>query len=76
MKRARESADGFEGPRMVSTASKCSSYVQILGTETGDTCPTILLVTESARYLFNAGDGLQVFRCAPLVPYLFLVRES
>jgi len=35
-------------------------YVQILGTDAGDCCPCVLAVTESARYLFNAGDGLQV----------------
>ena len=35
-------------------------YVQILGTDAGDCCPSVLVVTESARYLFNAGDGLQV----------------
>jgi hypothetical protein len=36
-------------------------YVQILGTDAGDCCPCVLVVTESARYLFNAGDGLQVW---------------
>ncbi len=38
----------------------CSSYIQILGTNTGDSCPSVLVVTETSRYLFNAGDGLQV----------------
>ena len=36
-------------------------YVQILGTDAGDCCPCVLVVTESTRYLFNAGDGLQVW---------------
>ena len=44
-------------------------YVQILGTDAGDCCPSVLVVTEGARYLFNAGDGLQV--CVQIL-YAFL----
>ncbi len=37
-----------------------NSYLQILGTDTGDCCPSIQIFTGSSRLLFNAGDGLQV----------------
>lgn len=33
------------------------SYVQILGTETEDTDPSVLLFFDSERYLFNAGEN-------------------
>ena len=42
------------------TVPALQRYVQILGTDAGDCCPSVLVVTESDRYLFNAGDGLQV----------------
>ncbi|RKO90367.1 beta-lactamase-like protein, partial [Blyttiomyces helicus] len=35
------------------------SYLQILGTETGDTTPSILASFDSGRYLFNVGEGTQ-----------------
>ena len=35
------------------------SYVQILGTETGDSSPSILVFFDNCRYLFNVGEGLQ-----------------
>ena len=41
-------------------SANLDTWVQILGTDAGDCCPSILVVTKSARYLFNAGDGLQV----------------
>ena len=50
---AREGA-GSEVPAL-------QRYVQILGTDAGDCCPSVLVVTESGRFLFNAGDGLQRF---------------
>ena len=43
-------------------------YVQILGTDAGDCCPSVLVVTENARFLFNAGDGLQVQWCPVSTP--------
>ena len=36
------------------------TYVQILGTDTGDTCPSVMVFSQNCRYLFNVGDGLQV----------------
>ena len=53
----------------------CSSYIQILGTTTGDSCPSVLVVTETSRYLFNAGDGLQVF-VTFLLSFLFSIMHS
>lgn len=37
------------------------SHIQILGngTDTGDTCPSILLFFENERYVFNVGEGFQ-----------------
>lgn len=37
------------------------SYIQILGTETGDSSPSILIFFDDNRYLFNIGEGLQRF---------------
>ncbi|TPX59210.1 hypothetical protein SpCBS45565_g07802 [Spizellomyces sp. 'palustris'] len=37
------------------------SYIQILGTQTGDTTPSVLVFFDSQRYLFNAGEGTQRF---------------
>ncbi|KAI8817703.1 beta-lactamase-like protein [Fimicolochytrium jonesii] len=37
------------------------SYIQILGTQTGDTLPSVLVFFDSQRYLFNAGEGTQRF---------------
>eukprot|EP00803_Ostreobium_quekettii_P004091 evm.model.scf_112.2 EVM.evm.TU.scf_112.2 scf_112:6839-12772(+) len=38
-----------------------SSHIQILGngTDTGDTCPSVLLFFDKLRYVFNAGEGFQ-----------------
>ncbi|KAK9821939.1 hypothetical protein WJX81_005595 [Elliptochloris bilobata] len=38
-----------------------TSYVQVLGlgTDTGDTTPSVLLFFDQERYLFNAGEGFQ-----------------
>jgi hypothetical protein len=57
------------------TSGTCNTYIQILGTVTGDSCPSIMIVTESARYLFNAGDGLQVhlFRVFLFTMQLFIL---
>lgn len=35
--------------------------VQILGTATGDTTPSVLISGEHARYIINVGEGLQRF---------------
>lgn len=57
----RDSLEGASRPELSERLSgQCSTYIQILGTVTGDSCPSILVVTETAKYLFNAGDGLQV----------------
>ncbi|KAJ3186448.1 hypothetical protein HDU85_007267 [Gaertneriomyces sp. JEL0708] len=37
------------------------SSIQILGTRTGDTTPSVLVTFDSQRYLFNAGEGTQRF---------------
>ncbi|KAJ3196209.1 tRNAse Z trz4, mitochondrial [Irineochytrium annulatum] len=37
------------------------AYIQILGTETGDSTPSVLVVFDSQRYLFNVGEGSQRF---------------
>ncbi|KAJ3154010.1 Zinc phosphodiesterase ELAC protein 2 [Geranomyces variabilis] len=37
------------------------SYIQVLGTETGDTTPAVMFVADGQRYLFNAGEGTQRF---------------
>jgi len=58
MKRARDEASFADSTPK--SCANCSTYIQILGTVTGDSCPAILIVTEAARYLFNAGEGLQV----------------
>ncbi len=46
------------------------TYVQILGTDTGDTCPSVMVFSQNCRYLFNVGDGLQVcmFHCQGPIP--------
>ena len=62
MKRPRE-----EGDSAPKAFGNCNTYIQILGTVTGDSCPSILIVTEAARYLFNAGDGLQVVLCQAVI---------
>jgi len=36
-------------------------YIQILGTETGDSTPGILVFFDQKRYLFNCGEGTQRF---------------
>jgi hypothetical protein len=36
-------------------------FAQVLGTDTGDTCPTLLLFFDNKRYLFNCGEGTQRF---------------
>lgn len=40
--------------------SPMQTFVQILGTETGDTCPSVLIVAQNCRYMINVGDGIQV----------------
>lgn len=42
-----------------------TSYVQVLGngTDTGDTCPSILLFFEHQRFIFNVGEGFQRYCC-------------
>jgi ribonuclease Z len=35
------------------------SYIQILGTFTSDTTPSIVVHYDSQRYLFNCGEGTQ-----------------
>ncbi|TPX37621.1 hypothetical protein SmJEL517_g00625 [Synchytrium microbalum] len=39
--------------------AKC--FLQVLGTQTGDTCPSILAYFENQRYLFSVGEGSQRF---------------
>ncbi|GMH40785.1 hypothetical protein BSKO_08689 [Bryopsis sp. KO-2023] len=41
--------------------SHTTSYVQVLGngTDTGDTCPSVLLFFDQYRYIFNVGEGFQ-----------------
>lgn len=34
-------------------------FVQILGTESLETTPSLMLFFDSKRYLFNCGEGLQ-----------------
>jgi ribonuclease Z len=36
-------------------------FLQFLGTQTGDSTPTLLLFFNSKRYLFNCGEGTQRF---------------
>lgn len=38
-----------------------TSFVQVLGngTDTGDTCPSVLLFFEQQRFVFNVGEGFQ-----------------
>ncbi len=37
------------------------AYVQILGTDTVDSSPGLLVFFDNYRYLFNAGEGMQRF---------------
>ncbi|EKX40106.1 hypothetical protein GUITHDRAFT_113844 [Guillardia theta CCMP2712] len=41
----------------VKDGSQLQRYVQILGTDSSDCCPSILVVTEACRIVFNAGDA-------------------
>lgn len=41
-----------------------SAYLQILGTDTGDSTPGVLVFCDNSRYLFNVGEGTQVHRNA------------
>ncbi|XP_078348561.1 zinc phosphodiesterase ELAC protein 2-like [Oculina patagonica] len=45
----------------LSTSAKASAkvYLQVLGTETRDTTPSLFLFADSQRYLFNCGEGTQ-----------------
>ncbi|XP_065832399.1 zinc phosphodiesterase ELAC protein 2-like isoform X2 [Oscarella lobularis] len=36
-------------------------YLQIVGSATGDSFPSIMLISDRQRYLFNCGEGLQRF---------------
>lgn len=36
-------------------------FVQVLGADTGDSTPTLLVFFDSKRYLFNCGEGTQRF---------------
>ena len=36
-------------------------YLQILGTTTGDSTPSVFVMLNKTRYLFNVGDGTQRF---------------
>eukprot|EP01027_Heterolobosea_sp_BB2_P010403 GEZU01015266.1.p1 GENE.GEZU01015266.1~~GEZU01015266.1.p1 ORF type:complete len:382 (-),score=101.15 GEZU01015266.1:372-1487(-) len=36
-------------------------YAQILGTATGDSCPSVLIFFDNKRYLFDCGEGTQRF---------------
>ncbi|KAJ3032438.1 hypothetical protein HDV00_007546 [Rhizophlyctis rosea] len=36
-------------------------FLQILGTDTGDMCPSVIVHFDSQRYLFNCGEGTQRF---------------
>jgi hypothetical protein len=40
---------------------KMKCYIQILGTDTGDSSPSILLFFDSHTLLLNAGEGIQRF---------------
>eukprot|EP00899_Mesostigma_viride_P020766 jgi/Mesvir1/28691/Mv11183-RA.1 len=61
----------------------CSSHVQILGigSDTGDTSPSVLLFFDQRRYLFNVGEGLQRF-CVEyrtrlrMIHHVFLTRVT
>ena len=35
------------------------AHLQLLGTDTADSTPSVLLFFDRARYLFNAGEGTQ-----------------
>jgi ribonuclease Z len=41
--------------------SQMKAYIQVLGSATGDSGPTILLWTDKKRYLFNCSEGTQRF---------------
>lgn len=41
--------------------AQLKSFVQFLGSATGDTGPTILLWFDKKRYLFNCSEGTQRF---------------
>lgn len=41
--------------------SQLKSYIQFLGSSTGDSGPTILLFFDKKRYLFNCSEGTQRF---------------
>ncbi|XP_067043243.1 zinc phosphodiesterase ELAC protein 2-like isoform X1 [Acropora muricata] len=42
-----------------STKPSARVYLQVLGTETKDTSPSLFLFADSQRYLFNCGEGTQ-----------------
>jgi hypothetical protein len=65
-KRPREEGEGNKDKEANSSMETNSAgkslqtYIQILGTDTGDTCPSVMVFSDNCRYLFNVGDGLQV----------------
>lgn len=52
-----------KGPRKKGSRvlGNSTSFVQVLGngTDTGDTCPSVLLFFEQQRFVFNVGEGFQ-----------------
>jgi ribonuclease Z len=45
----------------VSTSTKTKVVAQVVGIDTGDSSPSIIVATDTSRYLFDAGEGLQRF---------------
>jgi ribonuclease Z len=46
---------------MASLSTKTKVVAQVVGIDTGDSSPAIIVTTDTSRYLFDAGEGLQRF---------------
>jgi ribonuclease Z len=56
------------------TSSHTMEFIQVLGTDTGDSFPSVLAFFDRVRYLFNVGEGVQRY-CTEHKVRLRKVRE-